>query len=402
MFPIWLYSEYIEPLGCILRLHVGDNDTVSYLTDTILYEKFKPKFTSDNLYTEHLQIFHLESGLPVEPEKTLKERKRQVEGQLVPAKLTSEKVLDDRPVPDEDIAPVELLYDGFGLFTDIFNGKDNIPGLSEVDRAGVRAAVDDFAAKMCLAYEKEDDCRDEGPPLTAFSQRAQASRFLLHKRLPHRRMATISANMAWLQRLSSAKTSLWETLYPKLSSMENALSRSDHRWYEASGMFYVLNLILRANQGIALRSMLSLLLVISVDLCLSLPPYRVLKLLLAARIARPSTLPSLLLLSYKLVDIDKFLASSPPKIPPNAHRYPAISRLREYPTGSDGYLSFQILQFYPDRQSYPQFYIAETSDKRRILVKFVKCYSLDLHALCARHGHAPEILAFEALVVGRL
>ncbi|CAA7260626.1 unnamed protein product [Cyclocybe aegerita] len=87
MFRIWLYSEYLEPLDCVLKLDVDDNVDAAHLKG-ILHEKFWPwvyKLSEENL---HLQIFHLESGLPVEPEETLKERKHQAEGQLVPAKLS--------------------------------------------------------------------------------------------------------------------------------------------------------------------------------------------------------------------------------------------------------------------------------------------------------------------------
>lgn len=72
---------------------------------------------------------------------------------------SSEKILDDRPEPDADIAPISLLYDGFGDFLDIFDGKTDVAGLSEINIAELQKAVDDFAQKMCRFYDDEDGRR---------------------------------------------------------------------------------------------------------------------------------------------------------------------------------------------------------------------------------------------------
>ncbi|KAG6805084.1 hypothetical protein H0H93_005658, partial [Arthromyces matolae] len=59
--------------------------------------------------------------------------------------LNDERILDDRPQPDDDIPPVSLLYDGFGLFLDILRGKKDIPLLTEIDIPRLRQEVDEFA-----------------------------------------------------------------------------------------------------------------------------------------------------------------------------------------------------------------------------------------------------------------
>ncbi|KAK2459963.1 hypothetical protein APHAL10511_007969 [Amanita phalloides] len=63
-------------------------------------------------------------------------------------------------------------------------------------------------------------------------------------------------------------------------------------------------------------------------------------------------------------------------------------------------MKFRILQRYPDEQDNHYLYIAEILDKKLILVKFTKRYSIELHALCASRGRAPRILGFERIAGG--
>ncbi|KIL58377.1 hypothetical protein M378DRAFT_170630, partial [Amanita muscaria Koide BX008] len=53
----------------------------------------------------------------------------------------SERILDDRPKPDDDIPPISLLYEGFGHFLDIMDGHKNVPGLADVDVQELRMKV---------------------------------------------------------------------------------------------------------------------------------------------------------------------------------------------------------------------------------------------------------------------
>jgi len=76
----------------------------------------------------------------------------------------SEKVLDDRPEADADIPPIPLLYEGFGHFLDITDGRDDVPGLADVDVRELRKAVDDLATTMTGYFRSEDDRRDAALP----------------------------------------------------------------------------------------------------------------------------------------------------------------------------------------------------------------------------------------------
>jgi len=106
--------------------------------------------------------------------------------------------------------------------------------------------------------------------------------------------------------------------------------------------------------------------------------------------------------AHILQDATRLLNNPPAVIPAFARHFPAVSTLRKYPASSDGYFSFEIRSFFPDRQPYRLLYVAETPgpDKQLVLVKFVRRYSIELHEICAKSGHAPAILAFERLPGG--
>ncbi|KAF8964968.1 hypothetical protein BDZ97DRAFT_1637792, partial [Flammula alnicola] len=81
-----------------------------------------------------------------------------------------------------------------------------------------------------------------------------------------------------------------------------------------------------------------------------------------------------------LEDAQRFLTVPPPEIQPTARRFPSVTRLRKWGPSTE-YLSFQILGFHPDRQSYRLLYLAETTgpEKRTIIVEFAREYSVELH-----------------------
>jgi len=72
----------------------------------------------------------------------------------------SQRILDDRPTPDDDMPPISLLYDGFGSFLDITNGRNNVPGMADVNVPELQAAVDELANAMIEYYENENARRE--------------------------------------------------------------------------------------------------------------------------------------------------------------------------------------------------------------------------------------------------
>ncbi len=74
----------------------------------------------------------------------------------------SERIFDDCPERDDDLPPISLIYDGFGSFLDIFLGRLDVPGLSDIDFRELQVHIDTFADSMCRFYTTEDDRRDAG------------------------------------------------------------------------------------------------------------------------------------------------------------------------------------------------------------------------------------------------
>ena len=70
---------------------------------------------------------------------------------------TSERILDDRPVADRGVPPAALLYEGFGEFQDICDGRRDPMHLDEKLLTELEEAVDDFALRMCGFYDDETD-----------------------------------------------------------------------------------------------------------------------------------------------------------------------------------------------------------------------------------------------------
>ncbi|KAI9438221.1 hypothetical protein H4582DRAFT_2076825 [Lactarius indigo] len=93
------------------------------------------------------------------------------------------------------------------------------------------------------------------------------------------------------------------------------------------------------------------------------------------------------------------------EIPARNRRYPAISQLSvsKYATscGPDDYLSFEICGLLDDRVYDRFLYKAKRPGVDEFfLIKFAQRYSIDLHHFCAKAGHAPSILGYERLPGG--
>ncbi|KAH0836381.1 hypothetical protein J3R83DRAFT_7959 [Lanmaoa asiatica] len=63
-------------------------------------------------------------------------------------------------------------------------------------------------------------------------------------------------------------------------------------------------------------------------------------------------------------------------------------------------IEFKIFETFPSRGADQHLYIAETIDGKKILVKFTRRYSFELHTLCANRGCAPVLLGYERLPGG--
>ena len=69
---------------------------------------------------------------------------------------------------------------------------------------------------------------------------------------------------------------------------------------------------------------------------------------------------------------------------------------------SDTRIEFEILALFPNRAPDRHLYNAMRTgnDHEEIIVKFTRCYSVELHMFCAQQGRAPALLGFEKLPGG--
>jgi hypothetical protein len=96
-------------------------------------------------------------------------------------------------------------------------------------------------------------------------------------------------------------------------------------------------------------------------------------------------------------DVQHFKDTTP-TFPHADRKFPYVSTLPKYPATSEK-VQFRIIARYPDIQDYRHLYFAEISGKK-IMVKFTRQYSIELHAFCAERGHAPGILGFGSIPGG--
>lgn len=320
----------------------------------------------------------------------------------------SEKILDDRPHPDADIPPIPLLYDGFGHFLDVMAGHDDVPGLADVQVRELHDAVDDFASKMTGYFGHEDERRDVGlnclnkifaarratpiPPISSAaigSIRSDGHNIAIHG----------SGTMGVEFKNSIAGINSLPTV-ELTGYVARLVSRMDQQIYEGWRVpclgltivgcditFYAIIAIDHRFRIIALTPTFS---------CIaSASDGRDRTCLYSAFVA------SSVLQACLIQDATTISRNPAAIIPTPARLFPAVTRLRSYPP-SNQYFSFEIQSFFPERLPNCLLYVAETPgpDKQRVVIKFARKYSIELHDFCARLGHAPAIYAFERLPGG--
>jgi hypothetical protein len=335
----------------------------------------------------------------------------------------SEKILDDRPHPDADIPPIPLLYNGFGHFLDVMDGHDDVPGLADVEVRELRDAVDDFATKMTAYFGREDDRRDVGlkclnrifaarraimiPPISAAaigSIRSDGHNIAIHgsgtmgvefknsitgiSSLPTVELTGYVAHLD--SRMDQQTYEGWRVPCLGLTIVGKLDISAFHLYSDFLGCditFYAIVAIDHRFRIIALTPTFS---------CIASASDGRDRTCLYSAFAASSVLQACIIQDATII-----LRNPAAIIPTPARRFPAVTRLRSYPP-SNQYFSFEIQSFFPERLPNRLLYVAETpgSDKQRVVIKFARKYSIELHDFCARLGHAPAIHAFEQLPGG--
>ncbi|KAF8338646.1 hypothetical protein F5887DRAFT_1235893 [Amanita rubescens] len=307
----------------------------------------------------------------------------------------SQRILDDRPLPDVDVPPAPLLYSGFGHFVDIYNGCDDVPYLSDIDFPALEAAVDDFANKMGEFFESKDGRRDQGLPLlnAIFSCRKEnAPTFLAlradsfcsyrsdgHNLAAHQSAGTIVQFRNKIAGITSVPEIEAVAYVAQLNIASRYRSKLFSRWrVPCLGLtvighqvtFYAIILLGHQYRLVSLTPTLS---------CLRS----------ASNLTDRSSL-------YRA-----FIAASVLDM----HIFADASQISD--AGDNGpddlehcYLDFQIQNDPIHADPSRLLFLASTTSNTLIVIKFTRRYCAELHALCAKLGHAPQLLAFERLPGG--
>ncbi|KAI0036087.1 hypothetical protein K488DRAFT_42040, partial [Vararia minispora EC-137] len=334
--------------------------------------------------------------------------------------MPSERILDDCPVADEDIPPLPLLYRGFGLFIDIYNGNDNIPELKHIDHAGLEIAVYKFAASMAGFFRDDDARRVEGlrhlnsifaarttkaPQFTGI--RAESlGRYRTdgNDRAPHDAAATVVKFQKELTGNDTLPEVEVTCSVAQLNVSAKKMGLLFNSWrvpclgITVVGPQVTFYGVLSLGHRYRLVSLTPTLSCLGSDL--ETNRYK--------SLIRSFTAASVLNILISR-DAANLLDHLPSPIEPDCLRLPAIHRLRKWhapgpsadttntPSDND-YVEFHIMNK-SSTQPTSLLYVAQM-DNRAIIVRFTQTYSCDVHAFCATRGHAPNLLAYERLPGG--
>ncbi|KAI5992722.1 hypothetical protein EDD15DRAFT_2368000 [Pisolithus albus] len=321
----------------------------------------------------------------------------------------SQKILDDCPKLDSDVAPAALLYEGFGHFLDIMDGHLDVPGLADIDTAKLFSEVDEFARKMNEDYADEDLQREAVLPY--LNRIFKARRDIQIPSLHASAIGSVGSDgrndaahgsgtmvVEFKNRITGI-SAIPEVELTGYVARLNLRGMEVHRKLHLGWRVPYLGLIIVGHRlqfyaVIAVDHRFKLVSLTSMYSCIETAFEGRDRTLLYQAFTAASVLQARI-----LHDIER-LCNNPPSELLTAERvFPAVSKLRRYPPSED-HLHFAIRSFFPDRQDYRLLYVAETQQGQPILVKFSRSYSIQLHGICARLGHAPHILAFERLPGG--
>ncbi|KAH9059336.1 hypothetical protein EDB87DRAFT_1577674 [Lactarius vividus] len=303
----------------------------------------------------------------------------------------TEKILDDRPGPDP-VPPVSLLYDGFGYFMDAVRGREGVSDMSK-KRRDLELGVDTFADEMTGFYPNDrsrslgglnalngilalDDGKrlravdinttrpdsdhnkpyDVAPCLVCFK-----NEFVDISSSPVADLATYAARSRdLLMQHFKGVDNHWRTPFLGLSVIGPCVT------------FYAI-IFLQQWRIVSLTPTLSCV----ASACEG-----------DDRKTLYAAFTGALALLRRIDEDTRRFTSALPTIQPADPNFPYISALPKY-RAPDEKVQFRILRSHPDNRL---LYIAETLEKKQIVVKFARSYSTALHGFCAERGLAPGLI----------
>ncbi|KAF5316489.1 hypothetical protein D9619_006103 [Psilocybe cf. subviscida] len=315
-----------------------------------------------------------------------------------------ERLLDDRPEPDQKVAPIAPLYAPFGEFDDIFHGRVPFPDLNFA-RSEYR--VNELAKAMSTSYESDHQRQRDGVYFLCFM-------------FGHTLWGGDSRIHGMLTTIATCKNNLPAGPYVEnVAHIARSHTRSDKfkdicsRWrvpalsIAIDVQFHAVLLLGHQYRAVSLTPGLSL----SPSASNGWDRKQLYNAFAAAYVLQRRIHRDLDLYSQPseprraVYTRDEYVLDIPKEF------LPAVSKIREH--GHDGdesnckYVEFDIIDYLGPRLDYRHLYSAKvrndavTPDQDKfIIVKFSKSYSIDLHDFCAERGHAPKVFGYERLPGG--
>ena len=331
---------------------------------------------------------------------------------------------DESPDVGEDLPPISLQHAGFGHFLDIFHGLGHFSDTDEVSSRGIRMAVDIFAEKMSRYYLDELGRRNVGLPAlkNVLSSRTDGLSLQL---IPAKVGSVRSAGHVWGLHNALSCVAEFKNEAGGVSSIPyvEMLGNFAHSTKAAANKPDSASLMDAWNfpcLGITIVGKLCIMFAFPVHLPVMLGhqvtfyamiyfgEWRVVSLTPSLSCIEHAgdgnernalydafTAASVLLACIHR-DAKRLVETSPRLSLTGRRRLPYISSLLH--PDSQSRIEFQILDFF-SKGTGRFLYVARTS-KGKIIVKFTRRYSYDLHTFCAARGFAPKLLGFERLPGG--
>ncbi|KAH9065131.1 hypothetical protein EDB83DRAFT_2675115 [Lactarius deliciosus] len=311
-----------------------------------------------------------------------------------------EKILDDRPEADR-IPPVSLLYHGFGHVMDSFTHKGI--HVDEVQH-NLERRVDDFAVKMTAFYRNEELRRRTGLDALGDILGRELTVAAIggvctsgHHCGPHKAVTCVVKFKNELVDISSMPM-IELTGYV-------ARSHKESLDYQSGPLFKGWNV---PSLGLTvIGPYITFYGIIFLGQCQwrLVPLTPMLSCVGSAcegndRTALYAAFSGALTLLHHIDEDVQRYCLVPPILPHADRWFPYVSELPRYPTSAENTenekLRFRILRHLAPDPPNHQLYIAKTlcDPEKKIVVKFTRRYSIELHAFCADREHAPSILGF--------
>ena len=345
---------------------------------------------------------------------------------------SQQRILDDRPRADRFLPPISLLYDGFGVFNDVIQGRFPVLGEDSILEVELWDKVNAFANQMAGFYDTEAERR--GTVL------GHLGRIFRARRDPRAVGGSIKASkIGGLQIISDGhldgahgamvfciecKNELSgiscepsaELVSYVASSFKEQLDGEHralfHGWrVPALGMTQIGKWIPCAPCLHPLTGCLGAF-VQFFGIVMLTPNMRIVPLTPMLPLATPldDELPRrVLFLAFKAAsivlakiqaDVSKHVQETPPEIPLELRGLPSVTGVPAIESSSPR-INFTLLGRYDTTAEYRNLYHArQLTPTKDIYVKFTQRYSTELHGFCATEGLAPELLGFERLPGG--